>query len=242
MPCQSRSMTASPMPCAPVVRDLGCMRYAECLKLQRSLHAEVVAGGLPRILLVEHEPVITVTRRGAAAGHVLLSAEALAERGIGLCPTDRGGDVTYHGPGQLVVYPILRLSDLGLNVGGYVRLLEEAVVQSLATLGVAAQRDSCARGVWVGKDKLCAIGVRVSRNVTLHGLALNVTTRLQDFDVIVPCGLRDRGVTSLQRLLGPRCPSMPRVKEGVVNALREKLGLAARSAGQTGSGDVRDRH
>lgn len=244
MPCQRNSSRRTAQAKAVVVCDLGRMAYGPCLDLQRQAHAEVVAGGPERILLVEHEPVVTVTRR-AAAGHVLLSREALAARGIELCETDRGGDVTYHGPGQLVVYPIVRLAELDLNVGGYVRLLEEAVVAAAGCWGIKAERDAKARGVWVGQEKLCAVGVRVSRNVSLHGLALNVTTRLEDFEVIIPCGLRDRGVTSLQRLLGGKCPTMERVKQVVVQALRGMLGTAAASvgqAGQTGAGKVGDGH
>src|SRR5678815_4076802 len=131
-------------------------------------------------------------------------------------------DSTYHGPGQLVVYPIIRLNDHRLSVGGYVRMLEQVVITTLADLGVEAQKDACAVGVWTMDDgklaKICAIGVRIRRGVTMHGLALNVTTNLDHFNLIVPCGLAGRAVTSMQRELGERCPAMDDVKRAMIEA------------------------
>jgi len=211
------------------VEDLGTMRYRDAWALQERVHAEVVAGGDERILFVEHPPVITFGRRPGVERNVVAPPDLLVERGIEVVPSDRGGDVTFHGPGQLVAYPIVRLIDHRLSVGGYVHALERAVIDAVARFGVAAGKDRCAVGVWaedpVGSGtlaKLCAIGVRVRRGVTLHGLALNVTTDLSFFDLIVPCGLAGRQVTSLQRLLDARTPPMHAVRD----ALAESLGRA----------------
>lgn len=195
-----------------------------------------------RLLLLEHAPpVITVSRRPAARRHLLASPAQLARCGVELCETDRGGDITYHGPGQLVAYPILDLNRLGLNLHGYLRFLEEIVIAVCESFGVSAFRDVCATGVWVGGEsagsdagagecarqrqarrpaqleqtsgaKICAMGVRVRRWVTTHGLALNVNPDLSHFQLIVPCGLAGRPVTSLHRVLGDRCPAMQEVK------------------------------
>ncbi len=200
------------------IRDLGRMPYAEALSLQRSLQQEVITareqGGHPGILLlVEHDPpVITISRRAAAESHLLATVEALEEAGVEVHETDRGGDITYHGPGQLVVYPILDLNTLGLRLHGYMRWLEEQVIEILAHFDITAHRDEEATGVWLGTDKICALGVRVSRWVSMHGLALNVDPSLTHFDLIVPCGLRNRGVTSMRKELGDACPEMDAVK------------------------------
>ena len=201
------------------IRDLGRMPYAEALALQRSLQQEVITareqGGHPGILLlVEHDPpVITISRRAAAESHLLATVEALEEVGVEVHETDRGGDITYHGPGQLVVYPILDLNTLGLRLHGYMRWLEERVIETLAHFDITAHRDEEATGVWLGTDKICALGVRVSRWVSMHGLALNVDPSLTHFDLIVPCGLRNRGVTSMRKELGDACPEMDAVKQ-----------------------------
>lgn len=216
--------------------DLGRMAYAVALARQRERHALVVAGGADEaVFLVEHDPVITISRRPSAAAHLIASAARLAQLGIDVQATDRGGDITYHGPGQVVMYPILRLSARGLNVGRYMRLLEQVAIDAVATFGVTAQRDpggaggAPATGVWVGAAKLCAVGVRVSRGVSLHGLALNVTTDLAHFDTIVPCGLAGRGVTSLRALLGPRCPSLDQAGQALIDALRRRLNSPERA-------------
>jgi lipoyl(octanoyl) transferase len=162
--------------------------------------------------------------------------EVLRSRGVDVVPSDRGGDVTFHGPGQLVAYPIIRLIDHQLSVGGYVRALEGAVIQCLSDFGMAARKDDCAVGVWVDDGtgalaKICAIGVRVRRGVTLHGLALNVTTDLSFFDLIIPCGLVGRPVTSLRKLRGDQAPAMQRVKQALGARLVEHLnGRAAEHA------------
>jgi len=201
------------------VRNLGRMPYGEALTLQRSIQQEVIAarkcgGHAGVLLLLEHEPpVITVSRRASAASHLLATPETLRAAGVEVCDTDRGGDITYHGPGQLVVYPILDLNRLGLRLHGYMRWLEDRVIEALAHFGVAATRDKDATGVWIGTNKICALGVRVSRWVSMHGLALNVDPDLSHFDLIVPCGLHGRGITSLRRELGEACPDMEAVKE-----------------------------
>jgi lipoate-protein ligase B len=211
------------------VRDLGRMPYAEALALQRRLQQEVIAtrgGGadpaqVGRLLFVEHDPpVVTVSRRASARRHVIATAEELARAGVELAETDRGGDVTYHGPGQLVVYPILDLNALGLGLHGYMRALEDVVIAVLAAFGVAGARDPGATGVWVDGAKICAMGVRVSRWVSMHGLALNVRTNLAHFDLIVPCGLAGRRVTSLERELRDGCPAMDDVKRAMEDAFR----------------------
>lgn len=192
------------------------------------------------VLLVEHDPVITVSRRAKAPAHVLASPAVLERAGVALETTNRGGDVTYHGPGQLVVYPILDLSRLGLGLHEYMRLLEQAVIDTLAAFGVAGRRDETATGVWVGEGgglaKVAAMGVHVRRWVSMHGLALNVTTDLSHFGLIVPCGLVGRPVTSLARLLGPGCPGMGEVKRVMVGALTGLIEGAADRADRARSG------
>ncbi|HMN96899.1 MAG TPA: lipoyl(octanoyl) transferase [Phycisphaerales bacterium] len=220
------------------------------------------ASGWPgRILLVEHVPaVITVTRRPEAAGHVLATAASLAARGIELRETDRGGDVTYHGPGQLVVYPLLDLNRLGLRIHGYMRLLEEIVIRVLARFDLQGVRDPAATGVWVesqraeshgadrgwpgaedatagrvtgppqGLAKICAMGVRVSRWVSMHGLALNVACDLDRYRLIVPCGLAGRAVTSMEAELGAAAPAIAAVKAVMIEEFRAALATLPKRA------------
>jgi lipoyl(octanoyl) transferase len=186
------------------VRRLGLVPYEEALALQRSLVEERRAGRIDDVLLLlEHPPVLTVGVRGdGGRSHILASSEELTARGIAVHETGRGGDVTYHGPGQVVGYPILDLSPHRRDVHRYVRDLEEVLIRVAADFGVVAGRVEGLTGVWVGDEKLAAIGVRIARWVTSHGFAFNVNTELDDFKLIVPCGIADRGVTSLARLLG----------------------------------------
>jgi lipoyl(octanoyl) transferase len=205
-----------------IVEDLKLMGYREGWERQECAHASVVEGGEERLLLVEHRPVITFGRRAeVAAKNLVASAEQLTEMGVVVVESDRGGDITFHGPGQLVVYPIVRLNDHGLSVGGYVRKLEEIMIGALEELGVEARKDEGAIGVWVNGAKICALGVRIKRGVSLHGVALNVTTDLRYFDLIVPCGLAGRGVTSLKELLKTKAPAMEKVKRVVVEKMKE---------------------
>ena len=203
------------------IEDLGTMKYRDAWGVQERVHAEVVAGGDERLLFVEHPPVITFGRRPGVNKNVLASPEQLASMGVELIESDRGGDVTFHGPGQIVAYPIVRLIDHHLSVGGYVRRLEEVVIATLDDLGIAARKDDCAVGVWVDDGtgtlaKVCALGVRIRRGVSMHGIALNVHTDLDYFNLIVPCGIADRGVTSLAKEIG-RTPAMSEVEDRLVD-------------------------
>jgi len=205
--------------------DLGTMEYGAAWNLQKEMQAEQIEGKRgAAVLFVEHPPVITVGRRGESAD-VVAPAKVLERRGIAVTETDRGGQVTYHGPGQLVVYPLVNLQDLKLGLHEYMRAMEEIVLRTIAEWGLKGYRVEDRTGVWVGKDKICAMGIRVRRWWTIHGLALNVTTDLNHFGMIVPCGIRDRGVTSMQKLLGDACPSMPEVKARVAAHLGEVLGV-----------------
>jgi lipoyl(octanoyl) transferase len=187
-----------------LVRRLGVVPYPEALSLQRSLVEERRAGREgDTLLLVEHPHVLTLGVRGdGGRSHILATPEVLAARGVEVHETGRGGDITYHGPGQIVGYPILDLKPGRCDVHRYVRDLEEVLIRTAAGYGIVAERVEGLTGVWVGRDKLAAIGVRIARWVTSHGFALNVTTDLDYFGLIVPCGIADRGVTSLARLLG----------------------------------------
>ena len=186
------------------VRRLGCVAYADALALQRALVDDRRIGRIEDVLLLlEHPHVLTVGVRGdGGRSHILAASDTLHARGIEVHETGRGGDITYHGPGQIVGYPIVDLQPDRCDVHRYVRDLEEVLIRTAADYGVAAQRVDGLTGVWVGRDKLAAIGVRIARWVTSHGFAFNVTTDLAYFDLIVPCGIADRGVTSLARVLG----------------------------------------
>ena len=185
-----------------LVRHLGRVPYAEGLQIQEELVAERQAGRIVDVLLLlEHDTVFTMGRN-ARAENVLLSAEALQARGFQIFETGRGGDVTHHGPGQVVGYPILELPPERRDVHRYVRDLEEVMIRACADYGITAGRIAGKTGTWVGTEKVGAIGVRIARWVTSHGFALNVANDLEPFALIVPCGIRDHGVTSLSRLLG----------------------------------------
>ena len=185
-------------------RWLGRIDYDDGLRLQRELVERRGSGLVPdTLLLLEHPPVYTTGRRGPGE-YLRLPASAL---GAPLIETDRGGDITFHGPGQLVAYAVIDLRAGGLGVAGYVRRLEEVIVATLAGYDIEAHREPGLTGVWAGDEKIAAIGVRVSRAaagawVTSHGLALNVDVDLRWFDRIIPCGIADRGVTSMRKLLG----------------------------------------
>ncbi len=211
-----------------IIDDLGILNYRDAWALQERMHAEVLAGAPERVLLVEHPPVITFGRRPGIERNLLASPELLAHRGVEVVPSDRGGDITFHGPGQLVVYPIIRLADHKLSISGYVHLLETVIIDVLSSFGIGATADPAAVGVWTTaanctSAKVCAIGVRIRRGVTLHGLALNVTTDLSFFDLIIPCGLVNRPVTSLSQLLDGSAPKMADVKVTLVTRLATAL-------------------
>jgi lipoyl(octanoyl) transferase len=228
--------------------DLATLAYRPAWERQLEVHERVLAGDLPdgALILVEHPPVITLGRRQSAMQNLLATSTMLQSRGVELVESDRGGDITFHGPGQLVTYPILPLNRYHLNLHAYMRFLEEAVIQTLGGFGVAGERLEGATGVWVnvlaprgdaragaGDEtaevspakslaKICAMGVKLRKWVTLHGLALNVTTDLGFFGLINPCGL-GRPVTSLEKILGRECPAMAEVKKALAGRFSRLL-------------------
>ena len=205
------------------VQRLGRVDYGAALELQARLVEERRSGAAgDRLLLLEHPPVITlgVKTRGKPT-NIIASPEALAAEGVSVFETGRGGDITYHGPGQLVGYPILDLRPDRCDVHRYVRDLEEVLILAIREFGIEGRRVKGLTGVWVGpegrEEKIAAIGVRISRWITSHGFALNVATDLRHFRLIVPCGIADRGVTSIERVLGRSVP-MPDVEDAIVRA------------------------
>ncbi len=232
------------------VVDLGTMPYLAALELQRAVASARISGALPddALLLVEHPPVVTLGR-GTKAGNLIGSAPLLRERGVELFEVDRGGDVTYHGPGQLVGYPVFDLKGHRQDLHWYLRQLEEALIRGLSTVGLPAGRNAGFTGVWTsgagqalpspeepskglrgggtalsGLRKLASIGVHAREWVTWHGFALNVTTDLTNFDLIVPCGIQDVRMTTVQQELGADFPGTPAVRSAVVNAFGEVFG------------------
>ena len=207
------------------VRRLGIVPYADALALQRALVEERRANRVPDLLiLLQHPPVITVGVRGdGGRSHIVAGADRLTALGISVSETGRGGDVTYHGPGQIVGYPILDLRPDRCDVHRYVRDVEEVMIRTCLEYGVPAGRIAGLTGAWVGPDKIGAIGVRISRWITSHGFAFNVNTNLADFQLIVPCGIADHGVTSLERAVG-REISMTDVEDRVVSRFAEVFG------------------
>lgn len=181
------------------VRRLGLVAYRDALELQRAFVEERKSDRVPDLLLLlEHPPVITLGVKGdGGRGNIVAAPDHLDSLGIDVFDAGRGGDVTYHGPGQVVVYPIIDLKPDRCDVHRYVRDLEEVMIRTCADFGVSARRIAGLTGTWVGAEKIGAIGVKISRWVTSHGFALNVTTNLEHFRLIVPCGISDHGVTSL---------------------------------------------
>jgi len=213
--------------------DLGLIGYAEAYALQQRVVAARKAGAIEEVLLLcEHSHVITQGRNGKRE-HLLASEHVLRQKGVEFHATNRGGDITYHGPGQLVGYPILNLGAIRRDVVWYVRTLEEAMIRATAEFGITAERVAGKTGIWVraGKteEKLAAIGVHISRWVTSHGFAYNVSTDLRNFDLIVPCGIADRKATSLEKLLG-RSVEEKEVAPRIAKHLGELLGLEMKEA------------
>src|SRR3989440_4099765 len=192
------------MRAAPDVRRLGLVPYADALALQKELVEERQTARVGDLLLfVEHPHVLTLGVRGdGGRSHITAPPHVLAARGVDVHETGRGGDITYHGPGQVVGYPIVDLKPDRCDVHRYVRDLEEVLIRVSADYGLSGERVGGLTGVWIGGAKVAAIGVRIARWITSHGFALNVTTDLDYFNLIVPCGIADRGVTPLARLLG----------------------------------------
>jgi lipoyl(octanoyl) transferase len=206
------------------VEQLGLIDYAVALDLQRERVAQRKTGAIPDTLILLEHPHVYTFGRTAKQENMLVSPEFLASRGAQIFRTDRGGDITYHGPGQLVGYPILDLTQHRRDLGWYMRSLEEVFIRTARDYGIEAGRSQGVTGVWVGNDKLTAMGVHVSRWVTSHGFALNVNTDLRYFEWIVPCGLRGKGVTSLAKLLG-RSIEMEEVTERVAERFGAVFGL-----------------
>jgi len=199
--------------------------YAEMLERQRARHAEVAAGNAPNTLfLLEHTPVVTLGK-DADRKHLLLDEAGYRDAGIELIETTRGGDVTYHGPGQLVAYPILNLQHWKPSVGWYLRTLEAVLIDVLAGYGLNGERIEGLTGVWVGGAKVAAIGIGVRRWTTFHGIALNVNPNRTHFASVVPCGISDRPVTSLAILLG-EAPPLNEVAGHFEGSFRERFGCA----------------
>jgi lipoyl(octanoyl) transferase len=234
-----------------LVVDLGAVEYGAAWELQRRVAAARKAGAIADVLLLcEHPHVITLGRSGKIA-NLRAPGEMLRRMGVSFFETNRGGDITYHGPGQLVGYPILNLGEIRRDVAWYVRSLEEAMIRATAEFGIASKRVSGRTGVWVDvaadsageklkevkeveeakdEEKLAAIGVHLSRWVTSHGFAYNVSTDLRYFDLIVPCGIAGKRATSLEKLLGRRV-EMKEVAPRVATRLGEIFGLAPRACG-----------
>ena len=213
--------------------DLGLMGYAEAWALQKRVVAARKAAAIEDVLLLcEHPHVITQGRSGKRE-NLLASEHVLKQKGVEFHATDRGGDITYHGPGQIVGYPILNLGAIRRDVVWYVRMLEEAMIRATAEFGVAAERVAGKTGIWVKsentEEKLAAIGVHISRWVTSHGFAYNVSTDLRYFDLIVPCGIADRKATSLEKLLGRRVET-EEVAPRIAHHLGEVFGLEMKEA------------
>ncbi len=182
--------------------ELGLVEYGEAFQLQRAVAAAREVGALPDTLItLEHPPVLTLGRR-ANRMNIIAPEEWLRREGVSVHQSSRGGDVTYHGPGQLVGYPILALRPLGMGASAYVHTLERVIMDVLQEYGIEARQDPHYIGVWVGEEKVAAIGVAISGGITTHGFALNVDPNLAHFRLINPCGITDKGVTSMAGLLG----------------------------------------
>jgi lipoyl(octanoyl) transferase len=213
--------------------DMGLLGYAEACALQKRMVAARKADAIKDVLLLcEHTHVITLGRSGKPE-NLLASEHVLRQKGVEFHATDRGGDITYHGPGQIVGYPILNLGAIRRDVLWYVRMLEEAMIRATAEFGIAAERVAGKTGIWVRagntEEKLAAIGVHISRWVTSHGFAYNVSTDLRNFDLIVPCGIADRKATSLEKLLGRRVEEKEAAPR-IAKHLGELLGLEMKEA------------
>jgi lipoyl(octanoyl) transferase len=213
--------------------DLGLLGYADAYALQRRVVAARKDGAIEDVLLLcEHPHVITLGRSGKRE-NLLASEHVLRQKGVEFHATDRGGDITYHGPGQIVGYPILNLGAIRRDVVWYVRMLEEAMIRATAEFGITAERVAGKTGIWVRagntEEKLAAIGVHISRWVTSHGFAYNVSTDLRNFELIVPCGIADRKATSLEKLLGRKVDEKQDAQR-IAKHLGELLGLEMKEA------------
>ena len=221
---------------ALLITDLGLISYSDAYALQKRIIAARKAGAIEDVLLFCEHPHVITFGRNANRANLLASEHVLRQKGVELQETNRGGDITYHGPGQIVGYPLLNLGNLKTDVHWYVRTLEEAMIRASADFSVTAFRIAGKTGIWVetaskdgaNEEKLAAIGVHISRWVTSHGFAYNVATDLRYFDLIIPCGISDRKATSLEKLLA-RSVSLSEVKPRLVDHLAELFSLAPRA-------------
>ncbi|MHB0912513.1 MAG: lipoyl(octanoyl) transferase LipB [Armatimonadota bacterium] len=204
------------------VTDLGLIDYEKCLALQKSLLERRLAGEVPdTLLLLEHEPVITM---GTSGGELVAPREMVERAGVKVYTTDRGGNVTYHGPGQLVGYPIFDLREHGKDIHLLLRHLEQVVIDCMADYGTRGERIDGLTGVWVGGDKICSIGVAVRRWISYHGFAFNIDPNYEHWGLINPCGLVGRTVTSMAELLG-KAPDMQQVKRSIAEKAAAVFGM-----------------
>jgi lipoate-protein ligase B len=204
--------------------DIGLIGYAECLDLQMKILDQIYKGAMDDIvLLLEHKPVITMGRSGGEDA-LLVAPEQLEKFGVELYNTDRGGNITYHGPGQLVGYPIFNLRNYGKDVHNFLRNLEDVVIRSIGQFGVKGEAVAGLTGVWVNGDKICSIGVGAKKWISYHGFAYNVDPNMQHWALLHPCGLVDKKVTSLKKLVIP-CPSMDEVKNAAVKSIEQVFDL-----------------
>jgi lipoate-protein ligase B len=201
------------------------MPYEQAFDLQKKLVVMRSKGVIKdTLILLEHPPVFTITRK-ATTSNLLASPEELSKRGISLCKTNRGGDITYHGPGQLVGYPIMDLKEYGKDLHSYIRKIEELVIKLLTGYGISAVRDKSNPGVWVGEEKIAAIGIAVKSNwITMHGFSFNIDPNLQHYSLIVPCGIIGKGITSLAKLLGKAVHSQE-VRERLIGHYQDVFNL-----------------
>lgn len=213
------------------VLDLGRLGYAEALEIQRQTLDDVIAGARPStLILVEHNPILTLGA-GFHEENLLFPVAEYERRGIEVVRTDRGGDVTYHGPGQLVAYPIFDLQPFEKDLHRWLRFLEETVISVLRPFGLEGTRNAVNTGVWIDNRKICAIGIKVRRWVSMHGLALNCDIDLTPYGLIVPCGIKgDYGVTSISRELG-RTVQVEEVKPLLIQALYSSSSVGANTSG-----------
>ena len=225
-----RPKDARERPPGALVERLGSVPYREAWEIQRERAARRADGAIPdTLLLLSHPPVVTLGKSGSV-DHLLGSAAELARRGVEFVETDRGGDITFHGPGQIVGYAIVDLTPRGRDLHRFLRDLEEVLIRALAESGIRASRDPGLTGVWVGDAKLAAMGIRVSRWITHHGFALNVDTDLSFFDLIVPCGITDKPVTSMRALLG-RPVDRAEVEAALARAFQDVFGAKPAALG-----------
>lgn len=209
--------------------DISRISYADALVLQHKYHDQCASHQIPGMLMIlEHNPVLTMGVKESSHRNVLVSPEILKSQGVELTETDRGGDVTYHGPGQLVGYPILRLRDIGADVHAYLRNLEQSIIDTLAVYGLEGHRNGLA-GVWVGEKKVCSIGIAIRKWVTYHGFALNVDPNLSHFYLINPCGLHSEQITSMSQLLG-KAPDMSDVKKTYLECFSKIFGYKMKNS------------